>query len=145
MIQAEKADHSLNHDLNDVDHDREGDHGVITVERMAELLGVSRSGYYAWVARQDAEPGPRQARREELLIKINGFHQASDGVNGAPRILADLREDGEVVSRKTVAKIMRDNGIAGSAHARGGRSPLSLTRSRMRFPTWSGGGSTRAS
>lgn len=111
MIDAEKADHSLNN----VDHDHGVDQGVsgITVERMAGLLGVSRSGYYAWVARQAAEPGPRRARREELLIKINGFHQASDGVNGAPRILADLRDDGEVVSRKTVARLMRDNGIRG--------------------------------
>ena len=32
---------------------------------------------------------------------------------GSPRILADLREDGEQVSRKTVAKLMRSNGIVG--------------------------------
>jgi putative transposase len=35
------------------------------------------------------------------------------GVNGAPRILADLRDAGEVVSRKTVAKLMRSNAIRG--------------------------------
>lgn len=109
MIHAEKAHHSAD----EHGHDREVDHGVITVERMAELLGVSRSGYYAWAARREAVPGPRAARRGELLIKITGFHQASDGVNGAPRILADLRDDGEVVSRKTVAKIMRDNNMRG--------------------------------
>ena len=40
-------------------------------------------------------------------------HDASDGVNGAPRILTDLREAGEVVSRKTVAKLMRQNEIRG--------------------------------
>jgi len=80
---------------------------------MAELLGVSRSGYYAWVARQQTGPGPRAARHVELLGKIRGAHQASDGVNGSPRVLEDLRGNGEVVSRKTVAKIMRDNNIRG--------------------------------
>src|SRR5690625_575832 len=80
---------------------------------MTDLLQVSRSGYYAWVARQNAESGPRAARRDELLAKIADAHHASDGVNGAPRILVDLREAGEVVSRKTVAKIMRDNNIRG--------------------------------
>jgi putative transposase len=80
---------------------------------MADLLGVSRSGYYAWADRQDAEPGPRQARRAVLLAKIKVAHQESDGVNGAPRILTDLREAGEAVSGKTVAKIMRENNIRG--------------------------------
>jgi len=47
------------------------------------------------------------------LVKIKVAHQASDGVNGAPRITADLREAGEVVSVKTVAKIMRGNEIRG--------------------------------
>jgi len=83
------------------------------VTRMTELLDVSRSGYYAWVERQQAEPGPRAARRAELAVQIADFHEASDGVNGSPRILADLRDAGEVVSRKTVAKIMAEQGIQG--------------------------------
>lgn len=85
----------------------------MSVARMADLLGVSRSGYYAWAARRSGEPGPRGSRRADLLVKIMLAHDASDGVNGAPRILADLREAGEVVSRKTVAKLMRDNEIRG--------------------------------
>ena len=83
------------------------------VTRMVDLLGVSRSGYYAWAGRLDADPGPRAARLADLTVKIKVAHDASDGVNGAPRILADLREAGEVVSRKTVAKLMRDNEIRG--------------------------------
>src|SRR5699024_4493567 len=80
---------------------------------MCELLEVSRSGYYAWARRQTAEPGPRAARRADLTVKIKVAHDASDGVNGAPRVLADLRDAGEVVSRKTVAKLMRENEIRG--------------------------------
>lgn len=85
----------------------------MTIGRMTELLGMSRSGFYAWSARQDAPLGPRQAQREDLLVKIKVAHDASDGVNGAPRITADLRETGEVVSVKTVAKLMRANEIRG--------------------------------
>jgi putative transposase len=80
---------------------------------MAGLLGVSRSGYYAWVARRDAGPSARQRRHQDLLARIRAAHDASDQVNGAPRILADLRAGGQVVSRKTVAKLMRENDIRG--------------------------------
>ncbi|GAA3669942.1 transposase InsO family protein [Yimella lutea] len=87
------------------------------VTRMVDLLGVSRSGYYAWVARQaDAARGeldPQAARRADLLVKIKVAHDASDGVNGAPRITADLRATGEIVSVKTVAKIMRHSDLRG--------------------------------
>ncbi len=94
MIHAEKASHE--------------------VTRMVDLLQVSRSGYYAWANRQaGSELGARAARRADLLVKIKVAHDASDGVNGAPRILADLREAGEVVSRKTVAKLMRESEIRG--------------------------------
>ena len=41
------------------------------------------------------------------------FHGDSDEVSGSPRILADLREDGEVISRKTVAKTMRKLQLVG--------------------------------
>ena len=55
----------------------------------------------------------RQRRRAELDAKVATFHAASDGVYGAPRILADLRDDGETVSRKTVAASLRRQGLAG--------------------------------
>jgi putative transposase len=83
------------------------------VARMADLLTVSRSGYYAWTKREQAGPSPAQQRRHQLTTKIITFHDASDQVYGSPRILADLREAGEQVSRKTVAKLMRSNGIVG--------------------------------
>ncbi len=81
-----------------------------SVSRMARLLEVSRSGFYAW-----CKPGPsKQAiRRERIEAKISWFHGESDEVSGSPRILADLREDGEVISGKTVAKAMRRLGLRG--------------------------------
>jgi transposase InsO family protein len=83
------------------------------IARMARLLDVSRSGFYDWQRRQAAGPSLREQRRVELTAKIQRFHDESDQVYGAPRILADLRDDGEQVSRKTVAKLMRANNIVG--------------------------------
>jgi len=81
-----------------------------TISRMARLLAVSRSGYYAWVKRG---PSKQAIRRERIEQKVVWFHGESDRVSGAPRILADLRADGEVISRKTVAKTMRRLGLRG--------------------------------
>ena len=81
-----------------------------TITRMARLLEVSRSGYYAWVGRK---PSKRAVRAERIEQKISWFHVDSDEVSGAPRILVDLREDGETISRKTVAKTMRKLGLRG--------------------------------
>ena len=83
------------------------------ITRMAALLGVSRSGYYAWTQREAAGPSLARQRRERLTVKITKFHADSDHVYGSPRILADLREDGQKVSGKTVAKLMRQAGIVG--------------------------------
>jgi putative transposase len=83
------------------------------IKRMCELLEVFRSGYYKWRTLRDSGPTPSQRRRTELDAKVAGFHAASDGVYGAPRILADLRADGQRVSRKTVAASLRRQDLAG--------------------------------
>lgn len=91
----------------------EAEKATYDISRMADLLGVSRSGYYKWCGRRAAQPTPREARRQELTGSIKAAHSASSGVYGAPRVTADLRAGGEVVSVKTVAKLMRANNICG--------------------------------
>lgn len=86
---------------------------VLPIKRMVELLGVSRSGFYDWRDRRDAAPGPREQRREDLAAAVVAAHHASDGVYGAPRITAELRDAGVRVSRKTVAKVMAGLRIQG--------------------------------
>ncbi len=81
-----------------------------TISRMARLLEVSRSGFYAWINRV---PSKRVVRQERIEAKVAWFHGESDEVSGSPKILADLREDGEIISRKTVAKTMRKLGLVG--------------------------------
>ena len=91
----------------------DADKAAYDVSRMAALLKVSRSGYYAWKRREQAGPSPAQRRRQALTDKIIKFHADSGHVYGSPRILADLRDDGETVSRKTATKLMRSNRIVG--------------------------------
>ncbi|MGI8307122.1 IS3 family transposase [Saccharopolyspora hattusasensis] len=88
--------------------------GPFSVRRMARLLDVSASGYYAYVKRAAARRlTPRKQRRADLEVKITEVHKESGGTYGSPRITAELRARGEVVSEKTVAKIMAGIGIEG--------------------------------
>src|SRR5271165_2773240 len=80
---------------------------------MCELLEVSRSGFYQWRSSRHRGPTPSQRRRVALDAKVAASHAASDGVYGAPRVLADLRADGQRVSRKTVAASLRRQQLAG--------------------------------
>ena len=88
--------------------------GRFAVRRMARLLGVSSSGYYAYMTRCAATVlAPRRQRRADLEVKILQAHKDSDGTYGSPRITAELRDQGEVVSAKTIAKVMAGIGIEG--------------------------------
>jgi putative transposase len=91
----------------------EAEKATYTVKRMCELLEVSRSGFYKWRKSRESGPTPAQRCRADLDAKVAKFHAASDGVYGAPRILADLRAAGARVSRKTVAASLRRQGLAG--------------------------------
>jgi putative transposase len=77
------------------------------VKRMCELLEVSRSGTTKWRANCNAGPTPSQRRRADLDAKVAKFHTASDGVYGAPRILADL----DAVVPKDLVRRRFDTGV----------------------------------
>lgn len=83
------------------------------ISRMARLLRVSRQGYYRWAARRAGAPGPQAARRDQIDAAVRASHMASDQVYGAPRITADLHDDGLMVDVKTVAASMRRQGLEG--------------------------------
>lgn len=72
---------------------------------MCHVLGVSKSGYYAWLGR---EPSPRAKRNAELLELIREIHEKSRGTYGSPRVHAELRLGyGIRCSKKRVARLMR--------------------------------------
>lgn len=90
-------------------------------------LGVSESWFYKWRSR-----GPSQAelRRRRLDEAVRGFFDDSDGTYGSPRILADLRDDGWMVSKKTVEASMRRQGLV----ARPKKRRKSLTKADKSAP-----------
>jgi transposase InsO family protein len=85
------------------------------VQRLCEVLGVSHSGYYAWL---DRPQSPRAARRSELAEKIRQVHDHNRRVYGSPRVHRALLADGEHVSRNTVARVMKAQGIRARTHRR---------------------------
>jgi putative transposase len=74
------------------------------VEVMCEVLGVSRSGYYAWASRAESA---RAAADRALAAEIRAAHVGSRGRYGSPRIHAHLRAHGRRIGRKRVARLMR--------------------------------------
>jgi putative transposase len=72
---------------------------------MCRILGVSLSGYYAWVKRPACA---RALMDTALTAEIRAAHAASKGTYGAPRLQIDLAEAGIRVSRKRVARLMRN-------------------------------------
>jgi transposase InsO family protein len=79
------------------------------------MLGVSRSGYYAWRRRSPSE----RARFDAVLSeKIEMIHRNSRATYGAPRVHAELRAIGIRCGRKRVAKLMRRAKLRGCLRGR---------------------------
>jgi putative transposase len=89
---------------------------TIPVSVACRTLGVSSSGYYAWALRP---PSRRTLDDAVLTERIRTIHAASDGNYGSPNIHAELRDEGTRVSRKRVARLMRQAGIRGVSRRRG--------------------------
>lgn len=79
------------------------------VDVSCDVLGVSRSGYYAWITRPASSV--RARRREDLAEQIRQVHERNRKVYGSPRICRALRAQGESVCRNTVADIMKERQI----------------------------------
>ena len=75
---------------------------------MCRVLGVHRSGYYAW---QHQSVSAREREDQRLLGRIKHFWLASGGVYGHRKITLDLREAGEACSRHRVQRLMRREGL----------------------------------
>ena len=75
---------------------------------MCRVLKVSRSGFFAWLKRPASA---RSLRRQELLEKIRRAHLENRELYGSPRVHRALLVDGQIVSRNTVAKLMRQEKI----------------------------------
>ncbi len=94
------------------------------VRAMCRVLGLSPSGYYAWLERP---PSARARRDAELAAKITQIHADNRQVYGRPRIFAELKEEGERVGEKRVGRLMRQEGIWGVS--RRSKGPKTTKRS----------------
>jgi transposase InsO family protein len=75
-------------------------------------LGVSRSGYYAWLNR----PESRRAREDRHLVKqIRQIHEESRGTYGSPRVHKSLNRRGIFIGKGRVERLMREASIVGKA------------------------------
>jgi putative transposase len=80
------------------------------VAMLCRMLGVSKSGYYAWRGRAPSE----RSRQDALLIeKIREIHSRSRETYGYPRVHAELRSLGVRCGRRRVARLMRAAGLRG--------------------------------
>ena len=100
---------------------------MFPVKTMARTLGVSRSGFYAW---RDREPSAREAADAELTDHIKRIHAASKETYGAPRIHAELADDGIQVGRKRVERLMKATGLKGVSRRKAARTTIRDERLR---------------
>ena len=73
----------------------------MSIKSLCAWLGVSRSGYYDWRKRVDSS---RTCEDEALKSEIQNVY-------GSPRIWKALQKQGITVSRKRVARLMREIGL----------------------------------
>ncbi len=97
------------------------------IEIMARCMGMSRSGFYAWRAR---EPSARDIADQELTDLIRQTHAASRDGYGAPRIHAELADSGVHIGRKRLERLMKAAGLAGVSRRRSARTTFRDERVR---------------
>ena len=91
------------------------------VATICRVLEVSTSGYYAWRKRNVS-----QRSQEDAILsdRIRWIHLRSRGTYGAPRIHAELADEGVHVGRKRVARLMQAVGLQGVSRRRRPRTTL---------------------
>lgn len=82
------------------------------VRYLCQWLGVSRSGYYAWLKRPESQ---RAREDRDWLRRIRQVHEASRGCYGSPRVYQALRKQGHSIGRGRVERLMREAGMVGKA------------------------------
>ncbi len=99
----------------------------LSIGRRCALLGVSRSGFYAWGSRG---PSLRAAENAELVRVMRAIHVEVDRTYGSPRMPAELAVRGLRCSRNRAARLMRAAGL----RAKQARRFVVTTDSRHRLP-----------
>jgi transposase InsO family protein len=75
---------------------------------LCRVLDISRAAFYAWV---DRPPSSHSLEDQKLALLVREAFERSRRTYGCPRIHAELAAQGVHVSRKRVARIMRQEGL----------------------------------
>lgn len=78
------------------------------IKLMAKVLGVSRSGFYAWVARK---PSVRELRHRQLRGQLLQAHLRARRTYGTRRLLTEIRELGLSAGRDQISLLRREMGL----------------------------------
>lgn len=90
--------------------------GVWPVRWLCEALGVSRSGFHAWLTR----PPSARARSDEVLgAKVRASFMASDRTYGARRVWHDVLAEGASCGLHQVERLMRSQALRARPRRRG--------------------------
>lgn len=88
------------------------------MRQLCDLLEVSVSGYYAWCHRHTAGEESAHARRDrELTVPIRAEFTRQKRRAGSPRIYLELKANNICVSRKRVARLMRQEGLRAKSNS----------------------------
>jgi len=101
----------------------------LPVTRQCQLLEVSTSGYYDWLAR-DSKPSARHERREVVDQAVKWVYEKNKQRYGSPRLCVDLNEAGFKIAENTVAASMKRQGLV----AKAGRKFKATTNSAHNLP-----------
>ena len=80
------------------------------VRDLCQLLGVTRSGYYAWRRGRESR---RESENRKLAEEIQAVFEAQQGRYGSPRITEQLRRQGRRCNHKRVERLMRQAQLQG--------------------------------
>jgi transposase InsO family protein len=80
---------------------------------MLNVLGVAKSGYYAWLKRPKSN---RALENEKLSVSIEAVYKESRGNSGSLKVQHGLNKRGINVSRARIARIMKSRGWRGKSH-----------------------------
>jgi putative transposase len=83
---------------------------------MCGALGVSRSGFHAWVTRA---PSRRARSDEEIAARVRASHVASYRTYGARRVWHDILAEGIACGLHRIERLMRAQGLRARPRRRG--------------------------
>lgn len=96
------------------------------ISTMCRTLGVSTSGYYAWLTRK---PSARKQSDIALGDRIEAIHRRSRNTYGRPRVKAELLEEGISISNDRLARLMNERRLVGASRRKGIRTTVRSRRS----------------